>query len=107
MFQFIYVWYSSERFYNTNLPFIYVGSHKGNLEDSYTSSSKFLSIEMALDERFYTLTKEEHERIKKMAELNLQIKYKNRTFIFIFNSISSIVSLSFLFVDPAICLSLL
>ena len=31
---------------------------------------------MALDERFYTLTKEEHERIKKMAELNLQIKYK-------------------------------
>ena len=50
MFQFIYVWYSSERFYNTNLPFIYVGSHKGNLEDSYISSSKFLSIEMALDE---------------------------------------------------------
>lgn len=50
MLQFIYVWYSIDRFYKTELPFIYIGSHKGNLDDSYISSSKFLSIEMASDD---------------------------------------------------------
>ena len=50
MLQFIYVWYSIDRFYKTDLPFIYIGSHKGYLNDSYVSSSKFFSIEMASDD---------------------------------------------------------
>lgn len=49
MKQFIYVWYSTERYYKTDLPFIYIGSHRGNLDDNYISSSKFLSYEMQAD----------------------------------------------------------
>jgi hypothetical protein len=49
MKQFIYIWYSSDRYYNTDLPFIYIGSHKGYLDDKYVSSSKYLSYEMEFD----------------------------------------------------------
>lgn len=58
---------------NTNTKVFYLLAKKLNQEfqkfyDTY--------INLQLDERFYCVTKEEHERIKKMAELNLQIKYK-------------------------------
>ncbi|WNN12387.1 GIY-YIG nuclease superfamily protein [Chryseobacterium phage MA9V-2] len=51
MYKFIYVWYNKARFFDKtkDLPWIYIGMHRGHIDDGYISSSIYLNTEMQQD----------------------------------------------------------